>query len=331
MKNLYLILFLSCSYLLSTQAQDITQDQQNLAFEYIEFTQAQIATLNQLQIDHNNRVTQGGYDVKEYQKVVVQADRIVAELKAKENVEKDFDYKRNVLIYANSYNQLIKNYGEEVYQKKAEVQAGCTQCIPYQRAVYDLYMADIKEADIHYDKLTESLAAFAGYYLIELPSSEEANAAIDKFRASMDYVVDMNLTVLHTITSYNKMAKALQAVFSGKAKVATLETLSEDYNKAIKGSKEYFATIKQKAFEKDQTVWDGAKNLLAKCEVISQSDLPKLIELIKKKEAKEQLTSTEKEELQKLLTNFSAIVKTLRRYEQIRANFLNKYIQQIPR
>lgn len=326
MKNLCLILLWSCTYLVALQAQDITQEQQNLAFEYIEFSQAQIAALNQLQIDHNNRVTQGGYDVKDYQKVVVQADKILELLKDKENVEEDFDYKKQVLIYADSYNQLIKNYGEEVYQKKAEKQVGCIQCIPYQRAVYDLYMDDIKKADIHYENLVTALSAFAAHYLIELPSSEQENAAIDKFRAAMDYVVDMNLTVLHMINSYNKMGKALQSVLGGKAKAAALKTVDEEYKKSLKGSKEYFATIKQKSFDEDQTVWEGAEKLLDKCESISKNDLPKLIELIEKKENKKELTTAEKEELQKVLTNFSNIAQALRQYEQTRANFLNQHI-----
>lgn len=326
MKNLCLVLFLSCTYLAVTQAQEITQEQQNQAFEYIEFSQAQIAALNQMQIDHNTHVTQGGYDVEDYQKVVQQADKIVKELEAKENVEEDFDYKKQVLIYANSYNQLIKNYGEEVYQKKAEKKAGCTQCIPYQRAVYDLYMDDIKQADVHYENLATALSAFAGHYLIELPSTDDENAVVDKFRAAMDHVVDMNLAVLHTIGSYNKMGKALQSVLSSKAKVAALKVVDEEYKKAVKGSKEYFATIKQKVFDKDQTVWEGAKKLLEKCEAISKKDLPKLIELMEQKENKKEFTATEKEELQKVLTNFSAIAQSLRQYEQTRATFLNKHI-----
>ena len=142
MRTIFLILSLITITL--CKAQEITVEQQNIAFKYLETSQQLIADLNQIMMN-NNQLTLSRQKEEEKLKAAKkmladQASEKIAKFTEEEAPENGFDLKENALSYAKMMNKILVKDMNLYYIKAANKALDCNKCLPALKKAYKMQM-----------------------------------------------------------------------------------------------------------------------------------------------------------------------------------------------
>jgi hypothetical protein len=322
-----ILLFIATYFTLAPlYAQEITVEDQNIAFNYIETSQQLIVDLNQIMLN-NNQLTLNS--PKEEEKLKAErkklADQAAAKIAAFSEQKKptlDFALRDNSLAYAKMMNKILLKDMNLFYVKAGNEKNNCDKCLQALKSAYKLQMEDYKIADQHYDKMNESLDKVAEKHLIDLQTDDSENEKVDKMREAVDYTMIMNIGMQLAVESYNRLAKSFQKIIQNKLAFEAFEKMEKTFKSDLSKVKSYMENMseEERAFYGDKSLWDAAHKFLDNLKEIEKTELANLKELIKKFKNKEK---PEKEKLNASLAVFAKTGGLAKGYEKSRVKFLN--------